>query len=73
MQTANLNVPLAEDILRGAAAIADFMGFERRVIYHLASKGALPVFRMGDVICARRSTLFTWIVQQEAASRKEAA
>jgi excisionase family DNA binding protein len=73
MQTANLNVPLAEDILRGAAEIAAYMGFERRVVYHLASKGALPVFRMGEIVCARRSTLLAWVIQQEAASQKVAA
>ncbi|QAY95110.1 hypothetical protein CWB41_04680 [Methylovirgula ligni] len=69
MQPANDDVPLAEDILRGAAAIAEHMGFERRVIYHLASKGALPVFRMGDIVCARKSTLLAWVKQQEAAGK----
>ncbi len=69
MQPANDNTPLAGDILRGASAIAAFMGFERRVIYHLASKGTLPVFRMGDIVCARKSTLVAWVIQQEAAAK----
>ena len=66
MLPANDNIPpLAEDVLRGAAAIASFMGFDRRTIYHLAAKGALPVFKMGDIVCARKSTLLAWIKQQE--------
>lgn len=69
MQPANDDIPLAEDILRGAAAIAEFMGSPRRVIYHQASKGNLPTFRMGDIVCARKSTLRAWIAAQEAAGR----
>ncbi|RWB89249.1 MAG: DNA-binding protein [Mesorhizobium sp.] len=62
----NDNQPLAADILRGAAAIADFLGFERRAVYHAVSKGSLPTFRIGEVVCARRSTLTNWIEAQEA-------
>lgn len=69
MQPANDNLSLAEDILRGAAAIAEFMGCPRRAVYHMASKGGLPVFRMGDIVCARRSTLTAWIAEQEAAGQ----
>lgn len=73
MQAENDNMPLAADILRGAAAIAEFMGFERRVIYHLAAKGNLPVFRTGDIVCARKSTLMAWIDAQESAGQARAA
>jgi predicted DNA-binding transcriptional regulator AlpA len=69
MGDANDNAPLCEDLLRGAAAIAAFMGFERRQIYHLVSKNILPTFRGGDIVCARKSTLLAWIEQQEAASK----
>lgn len=57
---------LAADILRGADAIAAHLGFPRRAIYHLVAKGRLPHFRLGDTVCARRSTLARWIEQQEA-------
>ena len=56
---------LADDLLKGADAIAEFMGLNRRQIYHLAEKSRLPVFRLGSVLCARKSTLTTWIGDQE--------
>ena len=61
---------LAEDLLRGAEEIAIFMFGDvkhRRKVYYLtgeAPKG-MPHFKMGSVICARKSTLLNWIVQQE--------
>lgn len=62
---------LAEDILRGADEIAAFMfgsACHRRKVYYLtgeASRG-LPHFKMGSLICARKSTLLRWIAEQEA-------
>ena len=63
---------LAEDLLRGADAIAVFVfgdAKERRKVYYYASeaKVRMPTFRMGNVICARKSKLIGWIEQQEAA------
>lgn len=62
------NDNLAADILRGADAIAKHLGFPRRAIYHLVSKGGLPSFRLGETVCARRSTLANWISEQERAA-----
>lgn len=59
------NVNLSDDMLRGADAIADFMGMKRRQIYHLTETSRLPVFRVGSVLCARRSTLLGWVEDQE--------
>jgi hypothetical protein len=59
---------LANDLLRGADKIADFLfgnPAERRKVYHLAEKSRLPVFRLGSLLCARRSTLTAWIAEQE--------
>ena len=59
---------LADDILRGANQIAEFLygnRSERRKIYHLAEKSRLPVFRLGSVLCARKSRLTEWIEEQE--------
>lgn len=61
--------PLADDILRGADKIAEFLfgdPAERRKIYHLVEKSQLPVFRLGTVLCARKSVLLAWIAAQEA-------
>lgn len=59
---------VAPDILRGADQIARFLFGDsgaRRRIYDLAEAGVLPVFRLGRIICARRSTLRVWISRQE--------
>jgi hypothetical protein len=63
---------LAEDLLRGADAIALFVFGDakaRRKVYYYASeaKVRMPTFRMGNVICARKSKLIDWIERQEAA------
>jgi hypothetical protein len=50
----------AEDLLRGADEIAEFIFGARggrRKIYYLAETSHLPVFRLGAVLCARRSVL----------------
>jgi excisionase family DNA binding protein len=61
-----METELKDDILRGADAIAAYLGFPRRAIYHAVSKGHLPHFRIGEIVCARRSTLTRWIAEQEA-------
>lgn len=63
MQAANDN--LSADLLRGADAIAEFLGFPRRAVYHAVSQGHLPSFRVGETVCARKSTLTNWISEQE--------
>lgn len=63
--------PLSTDLLRGADEIAAFVfgdRGQRRKIYHLAEKQRLPLFRLGAVLCARKSTLTRWIEEQEAAA-----
>jgi hypothetical protein len=59
---------LASDLLRGADEIAEFIfgaRGSRRKIYYLAETSHLPVFRLGAVLCARRSVLIRWIAGQE--------
>lgn len=59
---------LSDDLLHGAEAIADFLfgdPEQRRKVYHLSQMGNLPVFRLGAILCARRSRLLAWIEQQE--------
>lgn len=68
-QTAT-EVTLGDDLLRGADEIAKFMFDDvkhRRKVYYLtgeAPKG-MPHFKMGSVICARKSALLNWVAQQE--------
>jgi len=60
---------LAQDLLRGADEIAEFLfgsGRQyRRKVYHLVATSTLPVFKLGSMICARKSVLFRWIEAQE--------
>ena len=68
---------LADDLLEGAAEIALFVfgndsAKSRRRVYHLAAvdrSDRLPVFRMGNQIFARKSTLLRSIAEREATDR----
>ncbi len=63
---------IADDLLRGADEIAEFIFGKkggRRKIYYLAETSHLPVFRLGAVLCARRSVLLRWISGQESRVR----
>ncbi len=58
----------ANDLLRGASEIADFLLGDkslRRQVYHLAATSTLPTFKLGSMICARKSVLLKWIEEQE--------
>lgn len=59
---------LASDILYGADGIAKFLYGDsklRRKVYNLVETERLPHFRLGAVICARKSVLLKWIETQE--------
>ena len=65
-------LPLADDLMTGAEAIAKFMFGEatdtnKRRVYHAADKLGLPTFRIGATLCARRTTILKWIAKQEGA------
>lgn len=63
-----LSDTLSDDLLRGADAIADFLygdARQRRKVYHFAETSRLPIFRLGSVLCARRTVLLHWINEQE--------
>lgn len=60
--------PIEGDILYGAEEIALFLFGDkahRRRVYRKISKYRLPVFRIGEHICARKSVLLAWIAEQE--------
>lgn len=48
---------LANDLLAGAKAAAEYTGLTERQIYHMAQSGHLPVIRMGKRLYFRRSEL----------------
>ena len=70
LQQTATEVTLGDDLLRGADEIARFMFGDvkhRRKVYYLtgeAPKG-MPHFKMGSLICARKSTILNWIAEQE--------
>ncbi|MGC0052191.1 helix-turn-helix transcriptional regulator [Brucella pituitosa] len=66
MQYDNDNT-LASDLLVGVPAISEFTGMKPRTLYHLAAKRSIPTFKMGDLVCARKSKLVAFIEAQEAA------
>lgn len=58
----------AEDLLRGAEEVAEFLYGSRalrRKVYHLASTSTMPTFKLGSMICARKSVLLAWVEAQE--------
>lgn len=60
---------LADDLLRGTKRIADHLyGDERqaRKVNYLFETKQLPLFKLGGMICGRKSTLSRWIAEQEA-------
>jgi hypothetical protein len=57
-----------KDMLRGADEIAAFLyndKTQRRRVYHLVETSYLPIFRLGAMICARKSVLLKWVEEQE--------
>ena len=65
----NMPSELADDILEGADAIAEFLfgsSSSRRKVYYLAECSKLPIFRLGSVLCARKSVLLSFIAGQES-------
>jgi hypothetical protein len=64
---------LAGDILHGADGIAKFLYGDRKLrrkVYNLVETARLPHFRLGAVICARKSVLLSWITEQEFGLKK---
>lgn len=59
---------IANNLLRGGDAIADYLGLTRRQAYHAIAAGYIPTFRAGAIVCARKSTLLNWITRQETDS-----
>lgn len=64
---------IADDVLWGARAIAEFLGCSRERVYYLTTLGRLPWFKVGTgIICARKSKLIAFIEEQERKNSKGA-
>jgi hypothetical protein len=64
---------LADDLLHGAGAIAEFLGVNKRRVYHLHETRVIPSFNLGNVVCARRSALRQHIARLEATAMPDTA
>jgi len=63
---------LADDLLEGAGAIAEFMygsSDKRRRVYHLVEKAKglnrPPIIRVGSILQARKSSILQWYAERE--------
>ena len=56
---------LASDLLEGVGRIARFTGLKPRRVFYLAESGRLPLFKIGNRWCARKSTLIEYIAKLE--------
>lgn len=62
------NDEFADDLLHGAEEIATFLfgpTASRRKVYYLAKYTRVPLFRIGAILCGRRSVLKRWVEAQE--------
>jgi len=67
--TPDIPETISTDLLRGAKGIARFLGMTPRKVYYLTSRHELPVFRLGEELCARRSTLLRHLDELERLSQ----
>jgi len=61
-------VKKSDDMIRGAAAIAEYMFGDRcyrRRVYHLVQTSRIPIARIGSTLCLRPSTYQRWLEGQE--------
>jgi hypothetical protein len=65
--------PLREDLLFGAAAIAQYVGITERQARHQIDQGNLPVARLGRLIVGSKSQLRQCLTPKPAAARETSA
>lgn len=74
---------IGEDLMRGADEIRVFLFGETaqdkqaeadtRAVYHLATKGELGLFKLGGVLCGRKSTILAAIEHKERSAAAKAS
>ena len=70
--TATETPELADDLLRGADEIAEFLfgtKSKRRAVYYLRARTRVPIGQLGSMLFARRSKLMQYFEEQEGRSR----
>lgn len=60
----------AVDVLYGLAAIGAHLGITARQAETIVNRRDIPTFKLGRIVCARRSTLARHFAEQEAAAQK---
>ena len=63
--TAHAAPPEEPDLLYGAKAIAQFLGITVAQARHLYEVRRIPTFKIGWIVCARRSSLQDWLDRME--------
>ena len=63
----------ASDILHQYSEIGAFLRISAKQAEHRARAREIPTFKLGRIVCARKSTLLAWMAEQEATSRRGAA
>ena len=53
----NISFSLSDDLLTGAPAIAAYLGWNTRRVYHAVRMKYLPIKRIGGTLIARKSEL----------------
>lgn len=48
---------LSDDLIKGAAGAATYLGLSSRAVYHMTEHGHLPVIRKGRTLFYRKSDL----------------
>ena len=62
---------LADDLLEGADEIAAFMGWNRRRVFYADERKLIPIFRLGNRLSARKSTLRRHIEDKEQVAKRD--
>ena len=57
---------LADDLLEGAQAAADFIGKPVRSVYHMVREKQIPHFHIGAKLHFRKSELLAWFSSHQA-------
>ena len=60
-------------LLYGLPAIGEQLGLQVDQVRHLVKRYGLPTFKLGRHVCARRSSVMTWLAEHEAAARERNA
>ena len=63
---------LKDDTLKGARAIAEFLGEDERRVFYMLERRQLPAFKWGGRWNARKSTLIKHIEKLEAGALETA-